>query len=136
LLHGFTGSGESWAPLRSALSGQFSTVTVDLPGHGRSGSPVEPAPYALRSFASGLCKVLDQLGIGRVAVVGYSLGGRATLRFVLEHADRVAALVLESASPGIPDPAERAERVSSDAELANFIESEGVEAFVARWESL
>lgn len=136
LLHGFTGSTETWAPLRASLDEQFTTLAVDLPGHGRSGVPTDEARFALSRFADDLGRILDTLGVERVALLGYSMGGRAALRFALLHPGRVAALVLESTSPGIADPVERAERVASDRALADMIESDGVVAFVDRWERL
>ena len=136
LLHGFTGSGETWDPLRAALADAYTTLAVDLPGHGRSGAPADPSRYALDRTADDLARVLDACGVARAAVVGYSLGGRAALRFAVRHEDRVTALVVESASPGIDDPAERAARVAADAALADAIERDGVPAFVDRWERL
>ena len=136
LLHGFTGSSDSWAPLRGQLAAEHTTVSVELPGHGRSTVPDDPARYALPRFADDLLRVLDLLGLARVAMLGYSLGGRAALSFALHHSGRVAALILESASPGIADEAERAQRAAADAALADDIERNGIEAFVARWEAL
>ncbi|HEY0777298.1 MAG TPA: 2-succinyl-6-hydroxy-2,4-cyclohexadiene-1-carboxylate synthase [Gemmatirosa sp.] len=136
LLHGFTGAGTTWAPLVAALGGRYTTLAVDLPGHGRSGAPADPARYALARLADDLTRVLDACDVTRVAVLGYSLGGRAALRFALAHPGRVDALLLESASPGIADPAERAARVAADRALADTIERDGVAAFVDRWERL
>lgn len=136
LLHGFTGSTETWTPLCAALDTRFTTIAVDLPGHGRSSVPTDPARFALTRFADDLRRVLDILGVTRAAVLGYSLGGRAALRFALRHPARIAALILESASPGIADPVERAERIASDLALADSIEADGVAAFVGRWERL
>lgn len=136
LLHGFTGSAETWAPLARAIGDRIETIAVDLPGHGRSSAPADPSRYALARTADDLVRVLDALGITRTAMLGYSMGGRVALRMALRHPDRVSALVLESASPGIPDPDERAARVRADHELADAIERDGVEAFVARWERL
>ena len=136
LLHGFTGSGATWESLRATAGARHATITVDLAGHGRSGAPPDPARYALDRFADDLAGVLDTLGIGRAAVLGYSLGGRAALRFALRHPDRVAALVLESASPGIADATDRAARRAADDALAETIERDGVAAFVAWWERL
>lgn len=136
LLHGFTGAGGSWAPLLPALAARHTTLAVDLPGHGRSAAPHEPARYALPRLADDLAAVLDALGVDRAAVLGYSLGGRAALRLALAHPARVAALVLVGASPGIADAAERAARVAADAALADAIERDGVAAFVDRWERL
>ncbi len=136
LLHGFTGSAATWAPLRAALGDRFATIAVDLAGHGASSAPADPARYALGRLAVDLKRVLDHLDVARAALLGYSMGGRAALRFALEHPDRVSALVLESSSPGIADPAERESRRAADAALADAIERDGVAAFVDRWEAL
>ena len=136
LLHGFTGSTESWGRVREALADRYTTVAVDLPGHGRSTSPADPGRYALSRFVEDLGRVLDALGLERSSLLGYSLGGRAALRYALDLPDRVDALVLESASPGIVDAAERAARVAADATLADRIEQDGVTAFVDDWERL
>jgi 2-succinyl-6-hydroxy-2,4-cyclohexadiene-1-carboxylate synthase len=136
LLHGFTGSTATWDALRDALRDRFGLVAVDLPGHGRSSAPEDAARYRLTRTADDLARVLDALGVDRAAVLGYSMGGRTALQFALAHPDRVRALVLESASPGIADDEERELRIASDAELAAAIERDGVEAFVDRWERL
>lgn len=135
LLHGFTGSAESWTSLAPALR-DYATIAVDLPGHGRSGAPLDASRYALHRTADDLVRVLDALGVERAAVFGYSMGGRVALHFSLAHHARVAALVLESTSPGIAEAADRAARVTSDHELADAIERGGVAAFVDRWEQL
>ena len=136
LLHGFTGSGDTWAPLSAALGGRYATIAVDLAGHGRSSAPDDPARYALDRAADDLARVLDAIDVQRAATLGYSMGGRTALHFALRHPERVEALVLESSSPGIARDAERAERLRADAELAAFLEREGIAAFVERWEAL
>ena len=136
LLHGFTGSSATWIPLRAALNVKHTTIAVDLPGHGRSSSPRDPMRYSLTRFADDVVRLLDALDLERVALLGYSMGGRAALRVALAHSARVAALVLESASPGIADPVQGAERVAADLALATRIERDGVDAFVLRWEDL
>ena len=136
LLHGFTGSTRSWDEVRDKLFQHFTVLTVDLPGHGRSPAPDDPAAYGLSRFADDLARMLGAAGVDRVAVVGYSMGGRAALRFALSYPDRCTALVLESTSPGIVDESERAARRKADEELATLLETEGIEAFVDRWEQL
>lgn len=78
---------------------------------------------------------LDAHGVAGAAVVGYSFGGRVALRLALHAPERVAALVLESASAGIEDPAERHARRQADESWARLLEREGIEAFVDRWEA-
>lgn len=136
LLHGFTGSTETWAELQSTLCNRYTTIAVDITGHGMSDAPADPRRYSLNIFADDLRDTLYSLDISQAAILGYSMGGRAALRFTLRHPDRVAGLILESTSPGIADPGERDRRLASDTELADFIEREGVAAFVDRWEQL
>jgi 2-succinyl-6-hydroxy-2,4-cyclohexadiene-1-carboxylate synthase len=136
LLHGFTGSAESWSALRPRLAAGHRVLAVDLPGHGRSDAPEDAQRYALHRLADDLATVLDAFGETRVAVLGYSLGARAALAFAARHPARIGALVLVSASPGIADQAARAIRAAADAELAGWIEHHGLAAFVDRWEAL
>lgn len=140
LLHGFTGAAATWVPLLPALAVHRRVVAVSLHGHGASDAPPDPTRYAAARAATDLVAILDLMAIERVAVLGYSMGGRVALHLALELARtapaRLAALVLESASPGIADEADRAARRASDAALADDIERDGVAAFVERWERL
>lgn len=136
LLHGFTGSQENWRALRAAWSRRFQVIAVDLLGHGRSDAPADPARYAMDRCVADLAAALDQLGAAAVNVLGYSLGGRVALHFAAAHPERVRALVLESASPGLATPEERAARIAADETLAGRLEREGLEAFVDYWERL
>jgi 2-succinyl-6-hydroxy-2,4-cyclohexadiene-1-carboxylate synthase len=136
LLHGFTGSSETWTPLRQKLETAHRVIAIDQPGHGRSSSPPDSRRYRLDRFASDLAFVFDSMKIERAVVIGYSMGGRAALRFTVEQPDLVAGIVLESTSPGIADPHERSDRRASDAALAADIEHDGIKAFVERWEAL
>lgn len=136
LLHGFTGSTETWERFRPALERNYRVIAVDHLGHGLSSSPADPQRYRLVHFGTDLTTVVDSLGISSIVILGYSMGGRAALRFVMDHAARVSGLVLESTSAGIPDPDARRERRRSDSALADEIERDGIASFVKRWESL
>lgn len=139
LLHGFTGSVATWAPHQDAWRG-FTTIAVDLLGHGDSDRPAETQRYALDPTLADLSSLLDVLGARHTAVLGYSMGGRIALHLALDMAarapERLTALVLESTSPGIESAPEREARAASDAMLAAAIERDGTAAFVARWEAL
>ncbi|MCH7578815.1 MAG: 2-succinyl-6-hydroxy-2,4-cyclohexadiene-1-carboxylate synthase [Chloroflexi bacterium] len=135
LLHGFTGSNAMWTPHLAAFEG-FTTVSVDLLGHGESDAPPTPNRYRMERCVDDLTSLLNHLEIERVAVLGYSMGGRVALQLALRAPGRLWALVLESASPGIDDDAEREDRVRSDAALADEIERNGIDAFVDRWQAL
>jgi 2-succinyl-6-hydroxy-2,4-cyclohexadiene-1-carboxylate synthase len=134
LLHGFTGSVRSWDHVRPALAAHARLVMVDLIGHGQSAAPDDPARYTFEWCVRDLLRVLDGLEIARADVLGYSLGGRVALHLAVQAPERVGTLLLESASPGIEDPAARAERKQADESLAERIETLGIEAFVREWE--
>ncbi len=135
LLHGFSGSGATWAPFLDTWRG-FTAIAVDLPGHGASDCPADPARYRMERCVEDLVALMDRLGVERTAALGYSMGGRVALHLALAAPHRLWALALEGASPGIEDPAERHARRQSDEALAADIERDGVEAFVSRWEAL
>ncbi|MGI8586181.1 MAG: 2-succinyl-6-hydroxy-2,4-cyclohexadiene-1-carboxylate synthase [Chloroflexia bacterium] len=136
LLHGFTGSAATWVLLTATWARRFHTIAVDLLGHGGSDAPTDPARYGMEPTVADLAALLDVLGVERAYLLGYSMGGRVALHSAAAHPQRVGALILESASPGLADPSERAARVTGDEALADGIERKGVPTFVARWEAL
>lgn len=139
LLHGFTGRASSWRPLLPQLAAGRQVVAVDLLGHGASRVADARAPagrHRIERQAADLVAVLAHLGLNRADVLGYSMGGRLALHMAVAYPTYLGRLVLESTSPGLEDPAERAARRARDEELAAFIEGEGIRAFVDYWEAL
>jgi naphthoate synthase len=136
LLHGFTGSARSFDPIAAALREAHTTVAVDLVGHGRSDAPRSPEPYAFARAVADLARLLDALALPHAALLGYSLGGRLALGFAAARPERVTGALLVGASAGIADPVARAARRRDDEALADAIERDGIEAFVARWMAL
>ncbi len=137
LVHGFTGSSAAWGrELREVLAGHARTLCVDLLGHGRSDKADDPKRYALDEMVDDLCQVLDAHQIARAIWVGYSMGGRIALGAAVRRPQRVQALVLEGASPGLDAAPERAQRVTEDERLACMLDEEGIEPFVKHWMSL
>lgn len=131
LLHGFLGAASDWAGTVEHLAGAFRCVAVEMPGHGSSVELPEEA-YTFEGALEAFAATLDGLGIERARIVGYSMGGRMALAFALRHPERVARLVLASASPGLRTPAERAARRAADEALAQEIERD-FGAFLRRW---
>ncbi len=136
LLHGFTGCAANWKSHAAFFARYFSTVAIDLLGHGDSSSPTDPARYRMERCVEDLIAVFDQLGLGRLGLLGYSMGGRVALQLAVAHPRRVKALILESASPGLLDADERRERIASDEALVYHLEHLGLISFVDYWEKL
>ena len=130
-VHGFMGSSQDWTPIVEALSDEAYCLTVDLPGHGQSLNRPSHL-YSMEGATQALADVLDDAGIDRCSLVGYSMGGRVALYFSLFHPGRVNRLVLESTSPGLPTAEERDERRSLDEERARRIQ-EDLPGFLEEW---
>lgn len=136
LLHGFTGTARTWSAQLETWSADHRVIAPDLLGHGGSDAPADAAAYALERQAAALAELLGLLEAVPATVVGYSMGARLALVLALEQPKAVDRLVLESPSPGIADPDERAQRRAADERLADDIQRHGVDAFVARWEAM
>ena len=92
LVCGTTQSHRLWAPLLPALYAQHRVITYDHRGIGestRGGGSISMA-----SLADDLAALLDDPGLHRAHVLGWSLGSTVAQELALRHPSRVAALVL------------------------------------------
>jgi 2-succinyl-6-hydroxy-2,4-cyclohexadiene-1-carboxylate synthase len=133
VLHGFTGNRSSFAHLKPAWERQCTVLAVDIPGHGES-SFEDGLDYP--KTIAVLLALLDEEGIKRANLLGYSLGARLALGLALRQPSRWERLILESGSPGLRRRKARSERRRDDEAWAQAIEARGVEEFVKRWEAL
>lgn len=136
LLHGFTGSAANWRGVMEILASHYRVLAIDLIGHGRSDSPDTVARYTMSSVSADLGSLLERIGALPAHWLGYSMGGRLALYAAVGQPQWVRSLILESASPGLRDAAERAARRRQDEALAVRIETAGIEAFVQSWEAM
>lgn len=136
LLHGFTGSTSTWQETIHALASDYYVVAVDLIGHGQTEAPLEPQRYHMEEQLADLREVLMRLSIVRPLLCGYSMGGRVALAYATTYPDEVAGVVLESSSPGLRSMEERCQRRQADAQLAEWMERDGIEKFVDFWQAI
>jgi len=134
LVHGFAGCSEDWMDLAAALDREgWPAIAIDLPGHGETETPHVAQRFTLGDTILDLRFVLTALHVVLAHWVGYSMGGRIALGEAIRHGGRMLSLTLESASPGIENAEERAERRRSDEALARDIESRGIAWFADYW---
>jgi pimeloyl-ACP methyl ester carboxylesterase len=107
LLHGITGHARTWDHLASALQPAFHVIALDQRGHGDS----QWAPggdYSVGAMAGDVERLVDHLGLGRVLLLGLSMGGRVSIAFAGMHPERVEQLVIVDIGPDIaPEGMER-----------------------------
>lgn len=108
LVHGFPLDSRMWEPQLDALGERWRLIAPDLKGFGRSEAPDDPSAYSIDDYADEVAGLLDHLGLGRVAVVGLSMGGYIAFALWRRHRDRVAAFVLAD-TRAEADPPERVE---------------------------
>ncbi len=92
LVHGFGGNLNNWLFNREALADGREVYALDLPGHGKSSRDVGEG--STEDFAEVLKGFMEALEIGRVHLVGHSLGGAVALTCALAEPGRTASLTL------------------------------------------
>jgi pimeloyl-ACP methyl ester carboxylesterase len=103
LVHGFLSSRAQWLLNIDALCEVARPVVVELYGHGRSPSPVEPDAYSPSAYVAQFERIREVLGAERWLVIGQSLGAALTLRYALDHPDRVIAHVFTNSTSALAD---------------------------------
>lgn len=92
LVHGMGGRWQHWLETIPALAEHGRVLALDLPGFGRSELPA--ATTSLDGFADAAAELARQLDVGRVVLVGHSMGGLIAIRFAARHPDLAEAIVL------------------------------------------
>jgi poly(3-hydroxyoctanoate) depolymerase len=97
LVNGIGANLEMWEPLRAELA--VDAIAFDAPGTG--GSPPPALPLTMAGLGRLAGDLLDELGYGRIDVLGVSFGGGVAERLAIGQPDRVRRLVLASTSYGL-----------------------------------
>jgi 3-oxoadipate enol-lactonase len=99
LLHALGERRASWAAVTAPFAADFRVFALDLRGHGDSDWP---GAYSLEFMCDDVLGVLDRLGLGRVTLVGHSMGGAVAYLVAMAQPDRIERLIVEDASPPFP----------------------------------
>ncbi|MCH8204873.1 MAG: alpha/beta hydrolase [Candidatus Hydrogenedentes bacterium] len=95
LIHGFTAStATNWiAPgIFQALAKDYRVIGIDMRGHGKSGKPHGKENYGAK-MPKDVINLLDELGIAKAHIIGYSMGGFITTNIVCNYPDRVISAI-------------------------------------------
>ena len=129
-LHGWVGSWRYWVPAMQAAAMSFRAYALDLWGFGDSAH--DPACYRLDQQANLLDLFMQEMGIGRVALVGHGLGGLAALVFARRYPQIVDRLMLIDMPVDIRSVAGRLRTPASPADLADWLLGKGANTEPAR----
>jgi esterase len=99
-IHGLTRSAHDFDALAPHLAAKYRVLSLDVRGRGDSDwGP--PDRYNIATYAADLAALLDHLELGRVSLIGTSMGGRISILFAGNHPERVEKLVLNDIGPAL-----------------------------------
>ncbi len=95
-VHGNVSSSLFWQPMMLALPEEYQPLAIDLRGFGDTDDEPIDATRGLRDFADDLAATVEALGLDRVHLVGWSMGGGVVLQYLTDRpgTHRVASLTL------------------------------------------
>jgi non-heme chloroperoxidase len=100
LIHGYPLSGASWEKqVPALLNAGYRVITYDRRGFGKSSQPTDG--YNYDTFAADLQKLIAQLSLQDVTVVGFSMGGGEIARYVGKYgaSDLSKAVIIGGVPP-------------------------------------
>jgi pimeloyl-ACP methyl ester carboxylesterase len=98
LVHGLGGQWQNWLENIPRLALDRRVVAMDLPGFGLTPEPDDDDGISIPSYGRWVNALCDKLGLGKVNLVGNSMGGYVTAEVAIQFPERVARLVLVSAA--------------------------------------
>jgi pimeloyl-ACP methyl ester carboxylesterase len=97
LIHGSFASLHTWDSWEAELSKTFTTISVDLPGHGLTG-PNKNEIYTTDYYADLIFALADSLQLDSFYIAGNSMGGNVAWKMALKNPARIKKLILVDAA--------------------------------------
>lgn len=102
-LHGMGGSSISWTPIVNYFNRRnFSTLTIDLLGHGYSDRPHSVDAYSITNQAHLVAALIASLKLKKIVLIGHCLGGMVALTLAGLYPNLLTALIVIDTSPTLP----------------------------------
>lgn len=130
LIHGFASNtrinwvGTGWVE-RLAAAGRR-VICIDNRGHGESEKIHDKAVYESPMMAEDARRLIEHLGLGRVDVLGYSMGARIAAFLAINHLEKVRSVIFGGLGinmvKGVGDP----EEIAQALEAPSLADVEGV----------
>ena len=96
MLHGNGESCDYFEHQIPCFSKEYRVIALDTRGHGQS--PRGEKPFTIKQFAEDLHDFMDEKGIEKAILLGFSDGGNIALAFALKYPERVEKMVVDGAN--------------------------------------
>jgi pimeloyl-ACP methyl ester carboxylesterase len=107
---GFVGSHEVWDEHFLSLSDEYRLILIDVLGFGRSPKP--DLAYTVEDHLTAISNTLRELNVGRLHIVGYSMGSLMAVAYAYHYPESVISLVL-LATPWFENESQARETISN-----------------------
>lgn len=94
VVHGGYGLTTMFGDVLGQLARRRRVIAIELQGHGHTADI--DRPFRFEDFGDDIAGVIEQLGLAQADLLGWSLGGNASLRCAIQHPGRVRRLALVS----------------------------------------
>jgi 3-oxoadipate enol-lactonase len=111
LIHGFPLNKSMWNSQMELLKNDFRVIAYDVRGHGNSETGSQD--FSIELFVNDLLCLIETLGLQRVILFGFSMGGYIALNAIEKHADRFDGLILSDTQCTADAPEARAKRIGA-----------------------
>ena len=108
LLHGYLETNHIWDGFADELAKNFRVLSIDLPGHGKSGKVSEV--HTMDLMAEAVDTVIKNLEIDKVFVAGNSMGGYVALAYLANYLHKVSGICLFHSTPFADSEEKKANR--------------------------
>ena len=94
-----------WSAQIDFFKHQYRVVTIDLPGHGNSGS--NRTSWNIQEYGKDVCALINELNLKNVILIGHSMGGDIILEAAAKCTDSVIGFIgidnFKNAGTAMPD---------------------------------
>ncbi len=104
-IHGLGSAADRWMKIPEALSSDFHSIAIDLPGFGESDKPAN-IDYTIDQFRQFIISFQKKISIHekKISLIGHSLGGYIASEIAIQNKNQVEQLVLIDSSGMLNQP--------------------------------
>lgn len=96
IVHGLFGSLDNWQSLAKKWSESYYVLSVDVRNHGKS---FHSDNMEFEALAKDLFILIQKEGIGKIHLLGHSMGGKIAMEFAIHYPEYLASLIVVDVAP-------------------------------------
>lgn len=143
ILHGLFGSSDNWLSIAKELSSDYKVYLPDQRNHGDSPHTEE---FSYEAMAGDIAEFIEEHQLKDPIVIGHSMGGKAAMRFAVDHSQLLKKLVVVDIAPRYYPPHHQTilaglksidvdnlkSRKEADNALSEYVQELGVRQFLLK----